>query len=411
MIVQVLTYKYQLRPTSRQYRALEEILEQQRQLYNAALAERIDAYQKGRITISDAQQSKSLTQIRKDDPAFAMVQRRIQRETLRRLDRAYKAFFRRVKQGAGAPGFPRFKGREFFDGFGFDAFQQISFDGKRLRFAGSAGGIRINKDRPLPGKIKGVWFKREGRRWYAGFQVEIEPKPQRVAGKDIGVDWGTSYLAVLSTGEHIPNPRHSERFQPELSAAQRTLARRPKGSKRRLKARVQIQRIQRKIRNCRQNTMNKLSARLAKQFRTVVVENIEARRMLAFPDETLPRHVVRRRNRELLDASPFDLRQKLAYKTVREGSKSIVVEAANSTRECSVCSALNEISLAEMWYRCVQCGCSLPRKVNAARVIKKRGLADGDGPVPGGAKPDTGPVCLANTGGSRKAAASGRRPI
>jgi NADPH2:quinone reductase len=70
MTAQVLTYKYQLRPTPRQYRALEEILEQQRQLYNAALAERIDAYRKAGLTISEAQQSKSLTQIRGDDPAF-----------------------------------------------------------------------------------------------------------------------------------------------------------------------------------------------------------------------------------------------------------------------------------------------------------------------------------------------------
>lgn len=403
MTTQVLTYKYQLRPTPRQYRALEAILEQQRQLYNAALAERIDAYQKAGITISEAQQSKSLTQIRRDDPAYAMVQRRIQRETLRRLDRAYKAFFRRVKQGAEAPGFPRFKGRDYFDSIGFDAFLQISFDGKRLRFAGSAGGIRINKDRPLPGAIRGIWFKREGRRWYAGFQVEIEVKPQRMAGRDIGVDWGTSYLAVLSTGEHIPNPRHAERFQSQYAAAQRKLTRRQKGSKRRLKARAQMQRIQRKIRNRRQNTMNKLSARLAKRYRTVIVENIDARRMLALPDETLPRDLVRRRNRELVDASPFDLRQKIEYKTVREGSKCIVVDAAHSTRECSACGALNEISLAEMWYHCLGCGCSLPRKVNAARVIKQRGLAYGDGPVPGGAKLDTGPVCLENTGGSRKA--------
>ena len=77
MTAQVLTYKYQLRPTPRQYRALEAILEQQRQLYNAALAERIDAYQKAGITISEAHQSKSLTQIRGDDPAYATVQRRI----------------------------------------------------------------------------------------------------------------------------------------------------------------------------------------------------------------------------------------------------------------------------------------------------------------------------------------------
>ena len=116
MTGQILTYKYQLRPTRRQCRALDAILEQQRQLYNAALAERIDAYQKGGITIGETQQSKSLTQIRNDDPAYAMVQRRIQRETLWRLEPAYKAFFGRVKRGTGA-GYPRFKGRDVFNDF------------------------------------------------------------------------------------------------------------------------------------------------------------------------------------------------------------------------------------------------------------------------------------------------------
>jgi putative transposase len=150
MTAQVLTYKYQLRPTPRQYRALEAILEQQRQLYNAALAERIDAYQKAGITISEAQQSKSLTQIRGDDPAYAMVQRRIQKETLRRLDRAYKAFFRRVKQGAEAPGCPRFKGRDFFEGFGFDVSGLLSGPAHATTLGGVDGSDKLTQGLPGP---------------------------------------------------------------------------------------------------------------------------------------------------------------------------------------------------------------------------------------------------------------------
>ena len=84
----LLTYKYRLNPEKRQHRALEAILEQQRQLYNAALEERIEAYRRCGRTISDVDQSRSLTIIRADDPSFAGVQRRIQRATLKRLDRA-----------------------------------------------------------------------------------------------------------------------------------------------------------------------------------------------------------------------------------------------------------------------------------------------------------------------------------
>lgn len=106
----LLTYKYRLNCEARQHRALERILEQQRQLYNAALEERIECYRKTGKSLNDIDQSKSLTLIRADDPAFALVQRRIQRATLKRLDRAYKSFFRRAKAGAGAAsGFPKFR--------------------------------------------------------------------------------------------------------------------------------------------------------------------------------------------------------------------------------------------------------------------------------------------------------------
>ncbi len=236
MEVQPLTYKYRLLPRRSQHHALEAILEQQRQLYNAALEERIDAYRKGGVTIGELQQSKSLTEIRAFDPAFAGVQRRIQRETLRRLDRAYKAFFRRAKAG-GAPGFPKFKGREFFDGFGFDAFLQITFDGKRLRFSGMPGGLRVHLDRPLPGPIKGIWFTRERGVWFCGFQIERECLPKRETGKPIGIDWGTSVLGMLSSGEEIPNPRFGEVYAAGLARTQRKVSRAKKGSKRRLKAR------------------------------------------------------------------------------------------------------------------------------------------------------------------------------
>ena len=147
----LLTYKSRLNPTRQQHRALEMILEQQRQLANAALEERIDCYAKTKKSITEYDQSKSLTLIRQADPLHANVQRRIQRGTLKRVDLAYKAFYRRAKAGAGArAGFPKFKGREFFDSFSFDAFEQIKWDGKRLRFAGMPGGLRVHLDRPLP---------------------------------------------------------------------------------------------------------------------------------------------------------------------------------------------------------------------------------------------------------------------
>lgn len=407
----LLTYKYRLNPERRQHRALERILEQQRQLYNAALEERIDAYRKTGRAPTEIEQSRSLTQIRADDPEFAGVQRRIQRETLRRLDRSYKAFFRRAKAGAGAQsGFPRFKGRDFFDGFGFDAFAQISLNGNRLRFSGMPGALRGGLDRPLPEvvdpatgelrtSIKGAWFKRERGRWYVGFQVEAPVRATRegCGAAEIGVDWGTSVLAALSTGEMIDNPRPGEAGQKAVTRLSRALARKKRGSKRRRKARQALLREQSRIANRRRNMLDKVSQRLVTHFGTVAVEDIKVQSMMDAerPGETLPEHVKRRRNREALDAAPYKLRQMLTYKARREGARLLTVDPKNTTQQCFWCGGLHFKELTDAEHICTAPGLffgkRVPRKVNAARVILQRALTapsgaadDRGGPVPGG---------------------------
>src|SRR5688572_27223561 len=101
----ILTYCYRLVPRKAQHRALEAILEGQRQLYNAALEERVGAYRKASVTRTYVDQCKALTELRLTDPDAASVPVRLQRWTLKQLHEAYRGSFRRVKAGA-KPGFP-----------------------------------------------------------------------------------------------------------------------------------------------------------------------------------------------------------------------------------------------------------------------------------------------------------------
>ena len=109
------SFKFLLRPTSRQAAAFVQCLEEHRVLYNAALEHRRIAYARAGVSVRYGDQSGELKAIRADDAggqgrwSFSS-----QQATLRRLDRAFGAFFRRVRRG-GAPGFPRFKGRGWFD--------------------------------------------------------------------------------------------------------------------------------------------------------------------------------------------------------------------------------------------------------------------------------------------------------
>jgi transposase len=121
----LVTYQYRLLPRKRQYREIERILEDQRQLYNAALEERIGAYRRAGVTKTYFDQAKGLTEWRRSDAEASRVPVSLQRATLKRVDEAYRGFFRRVGQGA-KPGFPRFRGRERFDSFGFAEFDGVT---------------------------------------------------------------------------------------------------------------------------------------------------------------------------------------------------------------------------------------------------------------------------------------------
>src|SRR6185436_13080356 len=94
-----LTYRYRLLPSKKQHRVLETILEGQRQLYNAALQERIDAHSKAGINRSYFDQTKALTEWRREDAEARRIPIQIHRATLKWLDQAYQGFFRRWKAG------------------------------------------------------------------------------------------------------------------------------------------------------------------------------------------------------------------------------------------------------------------------------------------------------------------------
>lgn len=159
----ILSYRYRLLPRKDQHRALDSILEAQRQLYNAALQERIGAFRNAGKTITYFDQTKSLTEWRRTDAEARSVPVAVQRATLKRIDEAYKAFFRRCHAGE-KPGFPRFRGKGWFDSFGFREFDGIRLENGRLHFQGMPGGLRIHFHRELPssgcGSCSGLFLAR-----------------------------------------------------------------------------------------------------------------------------------------------------------------------------------------------------------------------------------------------------------
>jgi putative transposase len=109
-------YKYRLYPTTRQAERLQEVLDRCRELYNAALQERRDAYHMAQVSIGYHQQAAQLPEIKEIRLEYADLHSQVLQDTLKRVEKAFKAFFRRVKNGE-KPGYPRFQAYGRYDSF------------------------------------------------------------------------------------------------------------------------------------------------------------------------------------------------------------------------------------------------------------------------------------------------------
>ena len=353
-------YKYRLLPTRKQHEALQAILDAQRALYNGALEERIDCYRKTGRTISYIDQCKSLTECRKHLPEMAAIPLNIQRGTIKRLDEAYKAFFRRVKSHNGKAGFPRFRGKGWFNSFEFNETNTLKFDGKRLRFKSMPSGLRVHLHRSMPdGKILTAKFKRDHKGWSVCLAVRVETPEKRVVQSAVGLDVGLKTFAYQSDGVIIPNPRVARNAEREMRRRQRALARCRRGSNCRRKVKREVARQHAKILNTRTTWLHQQSARIANSYDLIVAEDLNIKGM------------VRNKNlsRSISDASWSRFFNMVSYKAERAGSTFIKVNPKNTSQNCSGCGEKVPKSLAVRTHSCPHCGLVIDRDWNASLNI------------------------------------------
>jgi putative transposase len=364
----ILTYRYRLLPSKRQHRALVGLLDTQRALYNAALEERIDCYRKTGKGVTFIDQCKSLTSCRRDIPEMGALPVNLQRWTLKRLDEAFQGFFRRIKAHDRKAGFPRFRGKGWWDSFGFGEFSGIRFDGARLRFSGMPSGLKLHMHRPLPdgADIRSCVFRRDGRGWHVSLQIAVEAAEKRVVEAAVGLDLGLTTLAYLSDGVTIPNPQIARKTERKMRLRQRALSRCQRRSNSRRKVKARLARLHRKVANTRKCHLHAASAMLVRNYDLVAVEALNvkglARSMLA---------------RSVHDASWSTLIEMLRYKAARAGVHLIEVDPRFTSQDCSGCGERVAKLLSQRVHHCPACGLVLDRDENAARNILARAAGNG----------------------------------
>ncbi|MDA8093850.1 MAG: transposase [Betaproteobacteria bacterium] len=270
MVLRKVTFR--LYPNVAQSERLGELLGLHQRLYNTALEERINAYKETGKSPGYNAQAKSLTQWRSSCPALANVNAQSQQNTLKRLDLAYQAFFRRVKAGE-TPGFPRFKPLQRYSGWGYnthgDGWRLHAGEGMKhgqVRLSG-VGMVKMRGKARTPGVIKTAEVQHKDGRWYLSVTVECAPK--RTSGAQaMGMDWGLeTFATVCSEGDKtlsIPNPRCLDKPQRQkLKVLQQAVSRKTnKQSNNRRKAVAKLSAETRRIANRRKDFLHKTSARL-----------------------------------------------------------------------------------------------------------------------------------------------------
>ena len=216
-------YKFRLRPTARQHVALGRCLASHRELYNAALQERRDAWRLSKTAVRYGDQSAQLKQIREVRPDVAVWSFSSQQATLRRLNRAFASFFRRVKAGE-TPGYPRFRSAQRFDSVEWpeDGDGCRWHPNTRKVYLQGIGQVKITVHRQVKGRVKTIQVRREGRRWMLILSCdEVPTRPLEPTQAAVGVDVGIASFATTSDGQCVPNPGYGRVAAARLATANR----------------------------------------------------------------------------------------------------------------------------------------------------------------------------------------------
>ena len=355
------TFKYRLYPSKAQRRLLEQTLETCRIWYNTCLAERKTAWETEKRSISKFEQLAKVKDYRKENPYAAQIHSHVLQVVVADLDKAFQAFFRRVRAGE-KPGYPRFKSSNRFDSFGLKEYGNgFQVKGRRLKITG-IGRVRVRWHREIEGKIKTVRIRRQAGEWYACFTCEVDEHPLPSTGKAVGIDVGIHHLLATSDNEIIENPRWYRAQQQKLRVLQRRVSRRKMGGSNRRKAVLALQRLHLHIANSRKDYLNKLVFHLIKNYDVIALEDLQINGMVR------NHHL----SKSILDAGWGYLKTRLTDKAAEAGREVILVNPAFTSKTCSSCGTVfPELSLANRWVDC-SCGLSIDRDVNAALNILKR---------------------------------------
>ena len=290
------------------------------------------------------------------------IHSQVLQDVARRVDKAFKNFYRRVKEGD-TPGYPRYKGK---GQYGSITYPQSGYkvEGGKLKLS-CIGGIKIKLHRPFEGKVKICTITRKNGRYYSCFACEIECVPMPETGKTAGIDMGITDFCITSDGQFYTSPKTYRKAERALKKAQRKVSRRKKGSNRCKKAIMKLSRLHEKVANQRKDIAHKVAHDLIQKYDLTSYEDLKVKDMIR--NEHLAKSIA--------DSGWGLFFGILTYKAESAGKTVIKVDPKNTSQICCNCGNTVPKRLNERWHNCPYCGYSDHRDVNAAKNILQRATA------------------------------------
>lgn len=361
--------KYRIYPTHKQETSLDFQLEEMRWLYNHCLAQRKNSYEQTGKSPGLYDQQKTFPQLKAARPSLLNCNAQALQNVAVRVDLAFQAYFRRVKQGEKEVGYPRFKGYGRYDSITFPQ-AQSSCEVKNGKLKVSKlGNITIKLHRPTRGKVKTSTLTRSSTgKWYVCFSVEVEPTRLPKLETNVGIDVGLKTFATMSDGTEIVNPRFFRKEEKALAKVQRKFVKEVKGNPERQFRGKAVARTHERIGWRRTDFSQQQSRKVVNSFGTIFVEDLRVNRMVK------NHHLAK----SICDAAWSAFFEMIRAKAEEAGRIFLPVNPAYTSQTCSTCGyrrvGEEKLSLSDRTFDCPKCHLHLDRDINAALNIKAVGL-------------------------------------
>jgi putative transposase len=358
-------YRFRFYPTPEQEVILARTFGCARFAYNHMLRLRTDAWMQRQERIGYHESSGVLTVLKKQ-PEYAWLNEVSSvpvQQALRHLQTAFANFFARRTS------YPQFKRKDGKQSAEYTT-SAFKWDGQLLKLAKMPQPLNIRFSRTIP-KAATVTtvtvIKDTADRYFVSLLCDDAVAAKPAVQSKVGVDLGLTHFAILSTGEKVVSPNTFRRNETKLAKLQRKLAKKQKGSNRRIKAKLKVARLHARIADSRRDFLHKLSTRLINENQVIAIESLAVSNM----------QKNRCLSKSISDASWSEFVRQLEYKALWYGRELIGIDKwFPSSRRCSDCGyTLPKMPLNVRQWTCPECGTVHDRDINAARNVLAAGLA------------------------------------